>query len=344
MTSPAAPLLRHHLTPLRPWLDHEATEDIAIQVPGEVWIRMNGQWVYAEIHELDLAALTDIATLAGALRKQEVDARAPLCATELPDGERLQICLPPTVGTGHVSLTIRKHEQTVVPLADIKGQYRTNGWNQWRTLRGGRDLSEPNEFYAAGNFEGFLDAAVQARLNILLAGATGAGKTRLSKSILSAIAYDERLIVIEDTDELQILQPNVVRLFYSKDDLSGTRVDAESLLQASLRMRPHRVLLQELRDDAAWTYVNEICSGHPGSVTTIHGSSAPDAFRRLFTLVKASPKGAAINDDTLLQLIAAAVHVIVPLDRPQHEVGVGSVWYIGAAAERGETAADLMRA
>jgi type IV secretion system protein VirB11 len=343
MTSPATPLLQERLKPLRPWLDHDATEDIAIQIPGEAWIRMNGQWIYAQVPALDIDALEDIATLAGSLRKQETGAHAPLCATELPNGERLQICLPPAVGTGLISLSIRKREPCVAPLSKIKERYRTDGWNDWRVLKGGRDLTEPAALKRQGDLERFLAACVRARLNFLLAGATGDGKTTLSETILSSISHEERLIIIEDTKELTILQPNTVRMFYTKDDLSNTKIDADSLLQASLRMRPDRVILQELRDDAAWTYVNEICSGHPGSVTTIHGSSAADAIRRLFTLIKASPKGAALNDATLLQLISAAVHVIVPLDRPQHQVGIGSVWYIGDAIERGETAADLLR-
>jgi type IV secretion system protein VirB11 len=115
-------------------------------------------------------------------------------------------------------------------------------------------------------------------------------------------------------------------------------------------MRPDRVLLQELRDDAAWTYLTSICSGHPGSVTTIHGRDASDALRRLFLLVKGSPAGRAMERDAIVELIAASIDVILPLymvsPNPDHaaRIGIGAVWFAAAAADRGETAGDLLRA
>lgn len=340
--SPAAPLLQHLLSPLDPWLEDPATEDIAINRPGEVWIRQRGAWLRHDV-ALDGEALEEIAILAGSLRKQEVGALSPLCATELPDGERLQICLAPAVPQGTVSLTIRKHENRVAPLSKLGGRYRAKDWNRWRNLRASRDMTELLALYDTGDLEGFLGAAVRARLNMLLCGRTGSGKTTLSKSVLAAIDTTERLITIEDTLELMVLQPNAVRLLYSKDGLSGADVGPEALLQASLRMRPDRVLLQELRDDAAWTYVNEVVSGHPGSITTIHGHGATEGFRRLFALAKSSPKGAALQDSTLIGLIAAAIDVIIPLEESGGVFGIGSVWFAADAARRSETAADLLR-
>ncbi|MBV8335418.1 MAG: type IV secretion system protein VirB11, partial [Alphaproteobacteria bacterium] len=94
MTSPAAPLLQYLMQPLARWLDDDATEDIAINEPGRAWVRHHGVWDAVEL-PLTLAELEDIAVLAGSLRRQEVAPLAPLCATELPGGERLQICIPP---------------------------------------------------------------------------------------------------------------------------------------------------------------------------------------------------------------------------------------------------------
>jgi type IV secretion system protein VirB11 len=343
VTSPAAPLLEFLLAPLAAWLDSCETEDIAIQRPGEAWIRRRGAWVREDV-PLDLAALEEIAILAGSLRRQEVGHLSPLCATELPNGERLQICLPPAVPAGSLSLTIRKHEASVSPLANVAQRYRAAEWNRWRNTRSSRDLSEPLALYDAGDLEGFLRAAVRHRFNMLLCGAVGSGKTTLSKSVLAEISPGERLITIEDTLELTLKQPNVVRLVYSKGILSGADVGAEHLLQASLRMRPDRVLLQELRDDAAWTYLSEVCSGHPGSVTTIHGDGAAEAFRRLFQLAKSSAHGAALDDRTLIDLMTSAIDVIVPLAEDEGVHGIGAVWFIADAARRGETAAALLRA
>jgi type IV secretion system protein VirB11 len=340
--SPAAPLLRHLLAPLGEWLADPATEEVAVNRPGEVWVRRRGAFTRHDV-PLDLDGLESIAVLAGSLRRQEVGPESPLLATELPGGERLQVCLPPCVPIGTVSLTIRKHARGVAPLSSVGRRYRAARWNEWRSLRASRDLSELLALYDAGDLEGFLRAAVGERLNMLLAGPTGSGKTTLSKTLIGAIAPSERIITIEDTLELIVMQPNHVRLLYSKEGLSRTAIDANSLLEASLRMRPDRVLLQELRDEAAWVYVNEVVSGHPGSITTIHGSGASEAFRRLFALVKGSPKGAALEDRTLVDLLSAAVDVIVPLHESGGVFDIGAVWFSADAARRGATAADLLR-
>jgi len=340
--SPAAPLLRHLLSPVEAWLSDPATEEVAINHPGAVWVRQRGCFARHDV-PLDLAELEEIAVLAGSLRRQEVGAASPLCATELPGGERLQICLPPAVPVGTVSLTIRKPGAAVAPISAIGRRYQVDGWNCWNRNRAERDHGELLALFDAGDIQAFLAAAVQARLTVLLCGATGSGKTTMSKTLISAIDAAERIITIEDTLELVIAQPNHVRLLYSKDNLSGARIDAETLLQASLRMRPDRVLLQELRDDAAWTYVNEVVSGHPGSITTIHGEDAPQAFKRLFALVKGSAKGAQWDDRTLIDLLAAAVDLIIPFENSGASYRIGEVWFAADAARRGETAADLLR-
>lgn len=340
--SAAAPLLRFLLAPVQPWLDDGATEELCINQPGECWIRQHGAFQRYKV-PLDREALEDIGVLAGALRRQDIGPASPLCSTELPGGERLQVCLPPAVPTGTVSLTIRRPGSSVAPLSSLSKRYDAEGWNTWGTTERSRNYGDALERFDAGDLEGFLSAAVRARLTILLCGATGSGKTTMSKTLISEIPMTERIITIEDTAELVIPQPNHVRLLYSKDGLSTARIDAEALLQASLRMRPDRVLLQELRDDAAWTYVNEVVSGHPGSITTIHGADPAQAFKKLFSLIKGSPKGAGFDDQTLCDLLASAVDLIVPFEVVGSTYRIGKVWFAPDAARRGETAANLLR-
>src|SRR6516162_3724233 len=196
MTSPAAPLLQYLMQPLALWLDDDATEDIAINEPGRAWVRHHSVWDAVEL-PLTLADLEDIAVLAGSLRRQEVAPRAPLCATELPGGERLQICIPPCVPQGTVALSIRKPEQGVAPLSEINNRYQTADWNRCRAARAERDVDPLLALYDTAELGRFLAAATRAKLNILLCGQTGAGKTTLSKSILAAIPDTERLITIE---------------------------------------------------------------------------------------------------------------------------------------------------
>jgi type IV secretion system protein VirB11 len=166
----------------------------------------------------------------------------------------------------------------------------------------------------------------------------------MSKTLISSLPADERIITIEDTLELIIPQPNHVRLLYSKDNIGQSRVTAELLLQASLRMKPDRILLQELRDDAAWTYINEVVAGHPGSITTIHGTNPEQAFKRLFALIKGSPHGGQWDDDTLINFLSAAVDLIIPFYNYGPSYEIREVWFGPDAARRNESAANLLRA
>lgn len=269
MQTEADPQLRLLLKPVLEWLEDPRTEEVAINRPGEAFVRQAGAFTK---HPLSLTYddLEDIAILAGALRKQDVGPRSPLCATELPGGERLQICLPPAVQSGTVSLTIRRPSSRVSELKEVSSRYDASRWNQWR-FRQERQAQQDKqilEHYARGNLEEFLQACVTGRLTMLLCGHTGSGKTTMSKTLINAIPPQERLITIEDTLELVIPHENHVRLLYSKDGAGVGGVTAEQLLQASLRMRPDRILLGEMRDDAAWAYLSEVVSGHPGSIST----------------------------------------------------------------------------
>jgi type IV secretion system protein VirB11 len=345
MAGEAAAQLNFLMRPLAHWLNDPATEELCINQPGELFVRQRGQF-RRETVPLDYFDLEDIATLAGALRKQDVGPRNPLCATELPGGERLQICMPPSVPAGTMSMTIRKPGSSVSPLASVTGRYQTGRWNKWEGRKETvmRDYGELLALYDAGDLHAFLEKAVQAKLTILLCGATGSGKTTMSKTLIGTIPPEERLITIEDTLELVIPQPNHVRLLYSKDNIGLSRVTAESLLQASLRMKPDRILLQELRDDAAWTYINEVVAGHPGSITTIHGSNPEQAFKRLFALVKGSPQGGQWDDQTLMSFLASAVDLIVPFHNEGAFYEIREVWFAADAKRRGETASNFLMA
>jgi type IV secretion system protein VirB11 len=343
MASEAAPQLRHLLKPILHWLDDPATEEIAINKPGEVFIRQKGVFTRYDL-PLDYDDLEDISILAGALRRQDVGPRSPLCATELPGGERLQICLPPAVPNGTVSLTIRRPGTSVSALSTVSQRYHTVRWNRWDARREteNRQNEEVLALYDIGDIEGFFAACVRNRLTMLLCGATGSGKTTMSKTLISAIPAHERLITIEDTLELVIPHANHVRLLYSKGGIGPGAVTAEALLQASLRMRPDRILLGEMRDDAAWTYLNEVVSGHPGSISTIHGANPVQGFKKLFSLVKGSPQGAALEDKTLIDMLSAAIDVIVPFHTTGEVFEIGEVWLAADARRRGETVANLL--
>jgi type IV secretion system protein VirB11 len=343
MPSAAEPQLRFLLQPIMHWLDDPKTEEIAINKPGEAFVRQHGLFAKHAM-PLSLDDLHDIAVLAGALRSQDVGPRSPLCATELPGGERLQICLSPAVPAGTISLTIRRPGSSVSALSNVNARYQTDRWNRWtarKEIREKRNL-EVLQHFDEGDIEAFLRSCVANRMTMLLCGATGSGKTTMSKTLISAIPPDERIITIEDTMELVIPHENHVRLLYSKSGVGLGDVTAENLLQASLRMRPDRILLGEMRDDAAWTYLNEVVSGHPGSISTIHGANPVQGFKKLFSLVKGSAQGAALEDKTLLDILSAAIDVIVPFHTDGDVYEIGEVWLGSDVQRRGESIGHLL--
>ena len=154
--SPATPHLRRLIAPLRPWLAEPSTEEIAINRPGEAWVRQRGNFTRHDV-ALDLQDLQAIAVLAGALRRQDVGWSNPLLAAELPDGERIQVCLFPVVPHGRISLTLRKPGAAVVPLADAGSRYGTAEWNNAKDTRRARDMDQLLALFASGNLIAFLE-------------------------------------------------------------------------------------------------------------------------------------------------------------------------------------------
>src|SRR6185437_12623554 len=154
------------------------------------------------------------------------------------------------------------------------------------------------------NYESFMRLAVVSRKNILVSGATGSGKTTWTKALIREIPAEERLITIEDAQELVLdRHVNHVRLFYSKDGQGLARVTPKQLLESCLRMKPDRILLAELRSEEAFDYLRNVTSGHPGSITSVHAASAELAFEQLVLLVKQSPAGRELPREDIKQFL-----------------------------------------
>src|SRR5207237_1184885 len=173
---------------------------------------------------------------------------------------------------------------------------------------------------AAAEYEAFMRLAVKARKNILVSGPTGSGKTTWTKALLREIPADERLITIEDAQELVLdRHANHVRLFYSKDDQGQARITPKQLLESCLRMRPDRILLAELRAEEAFDYLRNVNSGHPGSVTSVHATSAELAFEQLVLLVKQSRGGRSLARRDSKSLLHLVSDVIIQCGLERHQ-------------------------
>ena len=255
------------------------------------------------------------------MTSQDVGPDIPLCATMLPDGQRVQICRPPAVAPNLISITIRRpasFSPTVAKLAE-------GGLFKVRPDQGAL-VDYLTTTY--GERAAFLPAAVLARKNILIAGRTGSGKTTLAMALIAAIPLDERLVTIEDTPEWEKLpHRNRVALYYSKGDQGMSRVSSEDLLVASLRLRPDRVLMQELRDGAAFSYLRGVVAGHPGSITTLHAGSAMAAFDALRLMVRQNQAGSTLDDADVRDLLKQFVDVVVHCERHGNVFSVTEVYW-----------------
>lgn len=317
-------VLEHYLAPLRRRLEPADVTELVVNRPGEFAVETLTGWSWFEDPDLTETSLRPLAIAAAAVTAQDVTREAPICSTVLPSGERCQIVLPPAAE--HISITLRKPSERTLTMEDFTAAGLFEGVSVARA-----DL-RPEEtallaLRDAGDWPAFFAAAVKARKNILISGATGSGKTTFAKGLIQLIPGHERLITIEDARELVLPHRNVVNLVYAKDGQGLARVGAKELLESALRMRPDRILLQELRDGTAFFYLRNVNSGHPGSITTIHADSADLAFEQLTLLVKESEGGHDLARDDIRSLLHLLVDVVVQMRRVGGKFRIAEVWY-----------------
>ena len=325
-------VLTHHMAPLRELLDQNDVTELVINRPGEVAVERADGWHWTQIPQLSLEWLDTLGTAAAGFTKQDINASNPICSTSLPDGERVQLVMPPATPTGGYSITIRKPSSRTFAMEELEesGLFEVTKAASGRSSDADAELLELKE---ARQWRAFLELAVQAKKNILISGATGSGKTTLSKALMQTIPPEERLLTIEDTRELTVPHRNVVHMLYSKDGQGQAKIGPKQLLEASLRMRPDRILLQELRDGTAFFYLRNVNTGHPGSITTVHADSASLAFEQLTLLVKESEGGRDLDRADIRSLLGLLVDVVVQTKKVDGRFRVTEVYYEPGAGE-----------
>jgi type IV secretion system protein VirB11 len=320
-------VLDHYLAPLQAFLRPDGVTEVVVNRPGEVGVETGGAWSWHEAPQLTESWLRTLAVAGAAFTKQDVGPDRPICSTSLPGDIRCQIVLPPVTPQGTVSLTLRKPSHRRLGLAD----FAAGGLFDAVASAGHDGLDETDEallrLQAAGDWPGFFRAAVTGRRNILISGATGSGKTTFAKGLVELIPEDERLLTIEDTREFVVPHRNVVHLVYAKDGQGLARVGPKQLLESALRMRPDRILLQELRDGTAFFFLRNVNSGHPGSITTVHADSAALAFEQLTLLVRESDGGRDLPREDIRALLHLLVDVVVQMRKVDGRFRVTEVWH-----------------
>ncbi len=278
------------LGPLEPLLRDGTISDILVNGYATVYIERSGKLELTPARFRDDAHLAQIIGRIVARVGRRVDETSPMVDARLPDGSRVNAIVPPLAVDGPV-LSIRRFGVSPLRIRDL--------------LDNGALTPEAMAF---------LGACVRAKLNVLISGGTGAGKTTLLNALSAFIPGDERIVTIEDSAELQLQQRHVVRLETRPANIEGKgEIVARDLVRNSLRMRPDRIVVGEVRGGEVLDMLQAMNTGHEGSMTTIHANTARDALTRLEAMVGMS--GVPLSDSATRQMISRALNVIVQLNR-----------------------------
>ncbi len=289
------------LGPLEPLLADEAVTDIMVNGPKQVYVEKKGKLVLSDCQFRDNAHVLSIASRIVSHVGRRVDESNPLVDARLADGSRVNIIIPPLAIDGP-SISIRKFAKQKITLDTMERQ---------------GNLSTPAATV--------LRVAGRCRLNILISGGTGSGKTTLLNAISQLIDPGERIVTIEDAAELQMQQPHVVRLETRSANLEGGgEITMRDLLKNSLRMRPDRIILGEIRGGEAIDMLQAMNTGHDGSLSTIHANRPREALTRLENMVGMS--GINLPAKAVKNQIASAIDLIVQVSRMRD--GMRRITYI----------------
>lgn len=308
--APAGVYLRSCLAPFEAALSRPDVTDIYVNRPGEMWIETLGGAV--ERQEIPALGETVLARLAGqiaALTHQGVSREHPLLSATLPEGSRVQVVAPPAT-RGPLALAIRKQVAASLSLQDYEACSLFAG------TRTGSPRQAHDELVALIDRRRFADAlalAVRTRKNIIVSGGTSTGKTTFLNALLREVPAEERLILIEDTPELQIQHANSVALISVRGELGEARVTINDLVSASLRMRPDRIILGELRGPEALAFLRAVNTGHPGSMTTVHADSPESAVEQIALLVLDG--GTRLSREDVRHYVEHSIDLFVQLSR-----------------------------
>ncbi len=315
--------LSSFLDPLKPFLSRSDVTDIYINRPGELWIETLGGAIQShDLPELENTLLLRLARQIAAFSNQGINRNHPLLSATLPGGARVQVVIPPAT-RGSVVIAIRKHISTDLRLENYvaSGSFENTKIDQRSRTESLK--SKTLKIIGKGEIADAIAEAVRNRATILISGGTSSGKTTFLNSLLHEIPKNERLIFIEDTPELQIVHENAVGLLSARSALGEADVTANDLVAASLRLRPDRIILGELRGDEALAFLRAVNTGHPGSMTTVHADSANSAVEQIVLLAMQS--GSRLSGDDIRDYVRSAVGVYVQLGRQEGRRSVEEV-------------------
>jgi type IV secretion system protein VirB11 len=316
--------LETFLKPVFPWLDQEGVSELSINKPGEIWIEKGGDMQRLPVPEFDGPHLMALGKLIAESTRQEINPERPILSATLPAGHRVQVIFPPAAQ--EVCISIRKPSAMAYNLKT----YETMGAFKETVTQNGKHRHDETlaAAYNKGDFAGFIRLAIQRRKNIIISGGTSTGKTTFLNACLREIPESERIVTIEDAREVVVMQPNRVHLLSSRGEQGLAKVIPQQLLEASLRLRPDRIIMGELRGAEAFSFLRAINTGHPGSIATLHADSPAMAFEQLVLMVMQA--GLGLDRDQIMDYVRQIVEVVIQLKRTEGgRRTVSEIYYAG---------------
>ncbi len=278
------------LGPIETLLEDPTINDIMINGPHRIFIERHGKTVLSPVQFRDIAHLTGVCQRIAAAVGRRVDEASPMVDARLKDGSRVNIVFPPLALDGPY-VSIRKFSKKTIDFARLIGF----------------GALTPQVAH-------ILELAARARLNIIISGGTGSGKTTLMNALSRLIDPAERIVTVEDAAELQLQQPHVVRLETRPPNLEGRgEITQRDLMRNALRMRPDRIIIGEVRAGEAFDMLQAMNTGHDGSMSTIHANTTRDALTRVENMVQMGNMG--LPSHAIRMQIVGAVHLIVQVER-----------------------------
>ena len=276
--------------PLERLLTDDSISEIMVNGPDEIWIERHGRLYETTVRFNDESHLRRIINKIVAQVGRRIDESSPMVDARLPDGSRVNAIIAPLSLSGPL-LTIRKFSRNRLTLDDMV----TNGTLSQEAVE-------------------FLDYCIRAELNLLISGGTGSGKTTLLNALSSAVPDSDRIVTIEDAAELKLDQRHVLRLEARPKNIEGEgEISIRELVRNSLRMRPDRIIVGEVRGAEALDMLQAMNTGHEGSLTTVHSNSPRDSLSRIETMVLMA--GFDLPVRAIRQQVASALDLIVHLER-----------------------------
>lgn len=294
------PVLRNVIKPLEKYFRVKGLNEICINKPGEIWLETVDGWHFEKDSDLTLETLNAFNETIATVKGQQFNRNHPLLSTQIPGyGYRLQSC-GEALTEFKVAMAIRVGATQVFPLSSY--------FNHPPLEEPIADIEEITDLHD----DRFLEHMIKTGKNFLVSGGTGAGKTSLINSMIATVPADQRVVVIEDTQELEIPHSNYVRLLKSKNGSGIASVTYQDILNATTRLRPDRIFMGEIDTHNAFPFLRSINTGHSGCLTTLHANDPQGAIKALIQNVMLSPE-VSTDADHIVDYAKQALDYIVQI-------------------------------